>query len=194
MKLYIATTNAHKKEELAKYFKDTALELQLAPEKLEVVEDGQTFSENAFKKAKAYYDKFKTAVIADDSGLVVSALPNDLGLYSARFGGEGLSDKERAELLLKKMEGVTDRSAYFQCVLCFYLSSSEVYFFEGRLKGEIVHAYQGTGGFGYDPVFRGEGQKEGETLSTNESYKDLNSHRAEASKQARKFFQGYLKS
>jgi XTP/dITP diphosphohydrolase len=194
VKFIIATTNEHKKEELAKYFKETKLALEVAPEKLDVVEDGQSFSENAFKKAKAYYDKFKTPVIADDSGLVVNALPAELGLYSARFGGEGLSDKDRAHLLLKKMEGITNRAAFFQCVLCFYLKPSEVYFFEGRLKGEIIYSYQGTGGFGYDPVFRGEGQREGETLSSNEAYKDLNSHRAEASKQAKRFFQGLLKA
>ncbi len=194
MKFFIATTNNHKKQELAKYFEGTKLSLELAPRKLEVVEDGTSYAENAFKKAKAYYDQFKMPVISDDSGLNVNALPNELGLFSARFGGEGLNDRARAELLLQKMYGVSDRSAYFECVLCFYLNPAEIFFFEGRLRGVITGEYVGETGFGYDPVFRGEGQREGQTLSTDEAYKDLNSHRACASGHAKKFFQGYLKS
>ena len=74
----LATGNAHKAEEFAKIFNPEVLKIEAAPEKLEVVEDGLTFNENALLKAKAYYEKFGKPVMADDSGLCVEAIPNEL--------------------------------------------------------------------------------------------------------------------
>ena len=137
MELLLASGNAHKAEEFSELFDPKILVVKAAPEKIDVVEDGLTYFENALLKAKAYYDKFKVPVIADDSGLNVQSLPNELGLHSARFGGPGLTDRERAELLLKKMDGVSAREAYFSCVLCVYFSEKEIFYFEGRLNCSI---------------------------------------------------------
>ncbi len=151
----LASGNKHKVQEIKEILEMGTSELTVSlPEKtLEVEETGESFKENAYLKAMAYYDEFKIPVLSDDSGLVVEALPEELGIFSARFGGEGLTDEQRCDLLLEKLEKEENRSAYFICVLCFYLSPDEVYFFEGRLEGQILRQKAGDGGFGYDPVF-----------------------------------------
>lgn len=187
MELILATGNAHKAEEFADIF-DKEIIIKAAPQKLEVVEDGHSYFENALLKAKAYYDKFKTPVLADDSGLTVLALGDELGIHSARFGGEGLTDRQRAELLLEKMQGVTHREAYFTCVLCIYFNEAEVFYFEGRMQGHIAHAYHGQTGFGYDPIFIPQDMlNEGVTVVEVPEWKNKNSHRAQAVKVAEKF-------
>jgi XTP/dITP diphosphohydrolase len=188
MKFILATGNEHKASEFAELFDKEVLEISAAPKKLEVVEDGLTYNENAFLKAKAYYDEYKCPVLSDDSGLNVAALPNELGIKSARFGGEGLTDKDRALLLLEKMEGVENRDAHFSCVLCFYLSPQEIFFFEGRLAGTIGNTYKGEHGFGYDPVFHGLGENSDKTVAEVPEWKYENSHRAKACESAQKFF------
>lgn len=184
----LATGNAHKAEEFAKIFNPEVLKIEAAPEKLDVIEDGLTFNENALLKAKAYYEKFGKPVMADDSGLCVEALPEELGIYSARFGGEGLDNRQRAELLLEKMKGEENRKAYFVCVLCFYLGENEIYFFEGRVDGTVSQEYKGEHGFGYDPVFEPLGDHGGKSLAELPDWKDENSHRAKACFHAEKFF------
>lgn len=188
MELLLASGNAHKAEEFSELFDPKILVVKAAPEKIDVVEDGSTYFENALLKAKAYYDKFKVPVIADDSGLNVQSLPNELGLHSARFGGPGLTDRERAELLLKKMDGVSAREAYFSCVLCVYFSEKEIFYFEGRLNGSIGYSYRGSTGFGYDPVFiPADKAEEGLTVAELHEWKQKNSHRAVASAMLSKF-------
>jgi XTP/dITP diphosphohydrolase len=161
--------------------------------KLEVDETGISYFENALIKAKSYYDKLKVPILSDDSGLNVLALPDDLGIYSARFGGVGLTDRNRAELLLKKLseKKSEEREAFFTCVLCFYLSPNEIYYFEGRMNGRIAYSYRGETGFGYDPVFiPADYAKNNEDLTVAElpEWKNENSHRAQAVKFAMKFF------
>jgi XTP/dITP diphosphohydrolase len=184
----LATGNAHKAQEFAKIFNPEILKIEAAPEKLEVVEDGETFNANALLKAKAYYEKYGKPVMADDSGLCVEAMPDDLGIHTARFGGDGLTSEQRSRLLLEKMEGVENRKAYFVCVLCFYLGENEIYFFEGRVEGHISQEYKGEHGFGYDPVFEPLGDHNGKSLAELPEWKDENSHRAKACIQAEKFF------
>lgn len=188
MKVLLASGNAHKAEEFAELFDSEIIQVQAASEKIDVIEDGETFFANARKKAEAYFKKYNKPVMADDSGLVVEALPDELGLYSARFGGEGLTDKQRAELLLEKMKGVEVRSAYFICVLCFYLSAEEVYFFEGRMDGVIGDEYKGEFGFGYDPVFIPVHHDGYDTLAMIPKWKKENSHRSQACVAAQSFF------
>ncbi len=187
-KFILATGNAHKAEEFSKIFDMNILEISAAPEKLEVIEDGLTFHENALKKAEAFYRKYKMPILSDDSGICVQALPHELGIYSARFGGEGLTDKDRAMLLLEKLEDQKDRSAYFVCVLCFYIDENNIYFFEGRMDGEVSKAYVGEQGFGYDPVFKPLAHDSDKTIAELAQWKDDNSHRAKACKQAEIFF------
>jgi XTP/dITP diphosphohydrolase len=188
MELILASGNEHKAEEFSELFNPKLVTVKAAPEKIDVVEDGTTYFENALLKAKAYYDKFKVPVIADDSGLNVAALPNELGLHSARFGGHGLNDRDRAELLLTKMEGLSNREAYFSCVLCVYLNDKEIFYFEGRMNGFIGHSHRGSTGFGYDPVFiPADKMDEGLTVAELQEWKQKNSHRAVAVGFAQKF-------
>ena len=188
IELILASSNAHKALEFSELFDPKIISVRPATTKIEVVEDGETYFENALLKARAYYDKFKLPVIADDSGLSVAALPNELGLHSARFGGDGLSDKDRAELLLIKLDGVANREAYFSCVLCVYFSPSEIFYFEGRMGGVVGYTYRGSTGFGYDPVFiPTEKIEEGLTIAELDEWKQKNSHRAVATALAQKF-------
>lgn len=187
----LASGNPHKSEEFNQLFDPEVLRVKAAPEKLEVDETGKTFNENAFLKAEAYYQKFKMPVVSDDSGLVVHALPDELGVQSARFGGAGLDDGERCDLLLEKLTGIEDRSAYFVCVLCFYLSPEEIFFFEGRCNGSILQQKQGDAGFGYDPVFLPEGQSA--SFAEDSEWKSSNGHRSRAVQEAQRFFEGFFK-
>ena len=186
----LASGNAHKSEEFNKLFDTNILGVKPATQKVEVIEDGETFTQNALKKAQAYYQKYRIPVVSDDSGLVVEALPNELGVKSARFGGEGLDDAGRTALLLDKMSDESNRKAYFVCLLCFYLNPSEIYFFEGRCHGSISTKIAGDGGFGYDPVFIPEGQSE--SFAQNSAWKHANGHRAKAVSQAQQFFTGFF--
>ncbi|MCK5883042.1 MAG: non-canonical purine NTP pyrophosphatase [Bacteriovoracaceae bacterium] len=190
MEVLLASGNAHKAEELNELFAGSGIIVSAAPEKLEVVEDGATYEENAFKKAEAYYQKFNRPVVSDDSGLNVVALPDELGIYSARFGGEDLAQEDKNKLLLSKLEGKegADRDAYFTCVLCFYLGKDEVFFFEGRVDGEIGLKPLGDGGFGYDPIFMPAKLKGEKSLAEVGNWKKSNSHRACAALSAQKFF------
>lgn len=193
MNLILASSNQHKAEEFNELFVNSAISIVPAEKKLEVEENGSSFFENALLKAKAYYDLFQSPVLADDSGLTVNSLPNELGIYSARFGGAGLSDHDRAIKLLDllKINEANDRSAFFTCVLCFYLNPNEIYYFEGRMNGFIGTEYKSQKGFGYDPVFIPEDFKPNPmnlTVSELIEWKNLNSHRAIACNLAKKFF------
>ncbi len=187
MELILASGNPNKAKELNELLGKSAHILP-ASEKLKVEEDGETFRANALKKAKAYHDFFKGPSVADDSGLVVEALPNMLGVHSARFAPELENYKDKNAKLLELMRGKEgeERKAYFVCVLCFYLSEKEIYFFEGRLQGHIGHEQKGDKGFGYDPIFVPEGKTE--HLAELEEWKMQNSHRARACREASSFF------
>jgi XTP/dITP diphosphohydrolase len=188
----LASGNAHKAEEFEELFGDV-ITVTAAPHSLEVDETGNTFTENAFLKAKAYYETFKTPALADDSGLIVEVLPEILGVQSARFAPELPSYPEKCQHLLNLLEEkkVEERSAYFISVLCFYLSPEEVYFFEGRLPGKIGHELKGSAGFGYDPIFIPERKEEdGKSLAELPEWKNQFSHRARAVQAALQYFQG----
>lgn len=193
MQFILASGNQHKASEFSQLFSEGPLDIVGAEKAIEVVEDGTSYEENALKKARAYYEHYGRPAVSDDSGLNVAALQNELGIFSARFGGEGLTDRQRAELLLerlKEVEGEEARSAYFSCTLCFYISEKKVYFFEGRLSGFIAQEYKGDGGFGYDPVFVPEKRKDDlVTLAMVPEWKALHCHRAKACQHATKFFQ-----
>lgn len=182
----LGSSNSGKAKELNELL-GKKFEIVSAPEKLDVIEDGETFEANAFIKAKAYYEKFKKPALADDSGLVVPAHPEILGIYSARFAPDEAEYSGKIQKLIEYMNNSKDRVAYFVCVLCFYLSPTEVFFFEGRLNGEIGLEARGDGGFGYDPIFYPEGS-EGKSLAELSEWKQKNSHRAKACCEASSFF------
>lgn len=187
MNFLLASGNAHKAEEFKELFHGT-LSVSAAPASVEVDETGKTFTENAFLKAQAYFETYKVPSLADDSGLVIEALPDILGVQSARFAPELPSYADKCKLLLQMLEG-KKREAYFVCVLCFYLSPDEVYFFEGRVHGEIGLELKGDKGFGYDPIFIPERKEgDGKSLAELPEWKNEFSHRAKASQVALQFF------
>lgn len=125
------------------------------PEIGEIVEDGNTFKENALIKARAVCKATGKAAMADDSGLVVDALGGAPGIYSARFAGEQRSDADNNAKVLQLLEHVEDdkRTARFFCVIAIVLPDGREFTVEGTCAGTILRALQGEGGFGYDPLF-----------------------------------------
>jgi XTP/dITP diphosphohydrolase len=188
MSFILASGNAHKAEEFKELFQGT-LKIALAPKTLEVEESGKTFMENAFIKARTYFETYKVPALADDSGLLIETLPDILGVQSARFAPELPSYHDKCKKILELLDNKENRSAHFQCVLCFYISPEEVYFFEGRVTGMIGYQLKGEHGFGYDPIFIPE-RKENDGLSLAElpEWKNEFSHRAKASLAAGQFF------
>ncbi len=184
----LASGNAHKAEEFAELFSGR-IAVKPAPRGLNPDETGTTFIENALIKAKAYYDEFGVPSLADDSGLSVEALPDILGVLSARFLPEKPNYQDKCAELLHLLAGQENRRANFTCVLCCYLSPEEVYFFEGRVHGVIGTEYRGDKGFGYDPVFvPTRAENDGKTLAELPEWKNKNSHRAKAAQAALAFF------
>ncbi len=183
-KILLATSNRGKIKEITHILEGLDLELvtlddypglQLPPEY------GSTFRENALIKARAASAKAGVAALADDSGLEVDSLGGRPGIYSARYAGDGASDRDNWLKLLKELEGVPveKRGARFRCVLALVWTGGAEEFFEGSLEGVIASEPKGTNGFGYDPVFfiPGTGKTAAE-LTPNE--KNSLSHRAKA--------------
>ena len=156
MRFVLATHNPGKLREMGEILKDLGIEV-VSPKDLgitvDVEETGTTFAENAMLKAKAICAASGLPAIADDSGLCVDALNGGPGVYSARYGGEGLDDKGRYTLLLNSLRGQTTRAAHFTCSIACAFPNGDTLTAEGRCDGTIAFAPMGEGGFGYDPVF-----------------------------------------
>ena len=156
MKFVLATHNPGKLKEMGDILARFGVEV-VSPKDLgitvDVEETGATFAENAMLKAKAICAAAKLPAIADDSGLCVDALNGGPGVYSARYGGEGLDDKGRYMLLLNSMRGQPTRAAHFACAIACAFPNGDELTAEGRCDGTIAFAPMGEGGFGYDPVF-----------------------------------------
>ncbi|QIK70348.1 RdgB/HAM1 family non-canonical purine NTP pyrophosphatase [Erysipelothrix sp. HDW6C] len=118
----------------------------------DVEETGTTFAENARIKAEFLYKQTGTTAIADDSGLTVVALPDILGIYSARFMGEDTPYIEKNKEILTRLEDKADRSAYFNCAIALVGDNVDEVF-EGQIHGTVADRVMGFGGFGYDPIF-----------------------------------------
>ncbi len=156
MKLVLASRNQHKLREMQAILSAQGIEVVLEGELglcVEVEETGSTFAENALLKARAVMEKSGLPAIADDSGLCVDALNGAPGVYSARYGGEELDDVQRYRLLLEVLRGQTNRAAHFTSHITCCFPNGDVIDAEGTCPGTIAFAPQGTGGFGYDPVF-----------------------------------------
>jgi XTP/dITP diphosphohydrolase len=159
MKLVIATGNRNKIIEIKNKLPDEH-HLEIIPLSdfkniPEIIEDADTFSGNAIKKARVIRDFTGLPSMADDSGLVIDALNGEPGVFSARYGGEGLTDRDRYLLVLDKMKGVPDyeRSARFVCSIAIALPDNREFFSEGFCEGRIALIPCGENGFGYDPIF-----------------------------------------
>ena len=156
MKFVLATQNPKKLKEMSAILGELGVEVVSEADlgvKIEVEETGETFAENSLLKAKAVMEATKLPAIADDSGLCVDALNGGPGVYSARFGGEGLDDIGRYRLLLQMMHGQADRRAHFHTTITCAFPNGDVLQDDGEVEGTIAFAPMGENGFGYDPVF-----------------------------------------
>ncbi len=156
--IVFASANAHKLEEIRAMLPEgmTLMSSAEAGFHEEVEETGDTFEENAELKAEALYNFTGKPCFADDSGLEVKALKKQPAVKSARYAGEPVNHQKNTELLLKNLEGKSDRSARFVTLICLK-TADKTLFFEGEVKGSIAEAPRGDNGFGYDPVFIPEG-------------------------------------
>ena len=157
MKIILATHNADKRKEMRAALADLNVEiLSLVdfPQVGEIIEDGETLTENAKIKAKAVFDITGIPAISDDTGLSVDALHGAPGVYSARYAGENATYSDNVEKLVDEMKDVVseNRSAQFQTVMVYIDKNTEL-IADGVVKGEIRCTSKGVGGFGYDPVF-----------------------------------------
>lgn len=155
----MATNNAHKIIEISRIFEKLDYTVK-SPKELnidlgDVEENGTTFAQNAYIKAKAAFDKTGLPAIADDSGICVDYLNGEPGIYSARFGGEEADDNDRNNLILEKLKDVEPekRGAHYECAICCIIDENTVINVEGKCFGKIGLKPQGTHGFGYDPIF-----------------------------------------
>lgn len=183
IQLVIASNNKGKIAEFKSLLAPLAvqvLSLSEAGALLDAEETGITFEENAAIKARAVFEACGGPVIADDSGLVVDALGGAPGVYSARYGGEGLDDIGRYELLLRELAAVPEkeRTARFVSVICYIDAKGTEHLLRGECEGSIAFAPSGAGGFGYDPVFITENGRTMGEISPDE--KNAISHRGRA--------------
>ena len=187
-KLLLATNNQGKARELKVLLGELPLKLVLPGElgiSAEVEETGATFEENAQIKATALAKESRLMTLADDSGLEVEALGGEPGPLSARYAGEGASDKDRVEYLLNKLKGVPreKRTARFRCVLAIVRPEGEVELCSGECHGLIAFEPKGEKGFGYDPVFYFPGLDK-TMAELPPDIKNKVSHRGEAAREA----------
>lgn len=183
MRLILASNNKNKLREFRQLVEGMDIELLSQSEaglQLDVEETGTTFEENAYLKAKAVTDVLGCAAVADDSGLVVDALNGEPGIYSARYGpGHDASDADRYNYLLNKLGDEKNRSARFVCCICCTMPDGTVLRARGECEGEIMYGPKGSGGFGYDPVFKPDAVERGMAELTADE-KNAISHRGKA--------------
>lgn len=181
MEILFATYNDHKKFEIQQILGNKYHVASLKDYEIyeDIVEDGETFHDNALKKAKFSFDKTEKLSVGDDSGLVIPSLDGRPGVYSARYAGQH-DFKANISKVLREMENIEDREAYFVTVLCLY-DETGPHFFEGRVYGKITRNVRGENGFGYDPIFIPDGYDES-FAEMDVTQKNLISHRAIAIK------------
>ena len=194
MKVVLASKNQHKLVEMRDILSAQGVEVVLESDvgvDVDVEETGTTFEENSLLKARAVMEASGLPAIADDSGLSVDALNGAPGVYSARYGGEGLDDVGRYRLLLENMKGQLDRKCKFVSVITLCMPGGDVISARGECPGTLAYAPQGENGFGYDPIFFvPEKKKTFAQLSPEE--KNAISHRGNALKLFQRKLADYL--
>nr|WP_177162823.1 XTP/dITP diphosphatase [uncultured Fusobacterium sp.] len=195
MKIFLATGNKHKIDEIKAIFKNLKdieiLSIKDGIEIPEVVEDGDTFEANSAKKALEIAKFTGMITIADDSGLCVDALNGEPGVYSARYSGEGATDASNNAKLIKNLQGIENRKAHFVSVITLGKPDGRAYSFRGEVDGEIIDIPRGDTGFGYDPHFYVA--EYGKTLAEMPEMKNVISHRANALKKLEVELENILK-
>lgn len=188
-KLLLSTRNPHKLRELEQILAGLNITI-LAPDQVgefpDIEEDGETFAENAIKKASTLARLSNYITLADDSGLVVDALQGAPGVYSARFSGENATDEDNNRKLLELLQDVPEpeRTARFICTIAVCSPSGQAVTVEGRCEGRIALVPRGQGGFGYDPLFIPAGYSQS-FAELGATVKNQISHRGQALQKAR---------
>lgn len=182
MKLIIASNNSHKIREIKKILGEKFEQIVSLRESgidHETVEDGETFLENARKKATEIAALAGVPALADDSGICVDALGGAPGIFSARFAGEHGNDEANNALLLKRLENEENRRAHYTCAIVLAYPDGTTVEAEAYFHGEITRSPRGERGFGYDPLFVPLGSSRTVAEYTDEE-KNAISHRAKA--------------
>ena len=182
MQLVLASSNRGKVKEFRQMCEGEIIPFSDLIEPFEIVEDGDSFAQNALIKAKTIYEKLGDdyLVIADDSGISVPLLGGDPGIYSARYAGEGASDRDNLEKLIARLKekGVERTPAYYTAAIALVSRYGE-YIVHGWMYGEVIDEKRGDKGFGYDPIFIPEGYTQ--TLGElDQEIKSAISHRGKA--------------
>lgn len=181
MKILVATSNSGKIKEIREILSSqisictphqTGLDL-------DVIEDGETFRDNAVKKALSWFRETGIMTLADDSGLCVDALGGEPGVRSARYAGIGATDQQNYSLLLERMQGKVNRKAGFVCVAALVIAEDHILTAQGEYHGTILKAPVGKNGFGYDPVFYDPNAKK-TFAQIDSAEKNAKSHRKRA--------------
>lgn len=183
--IILATNNKHKLQEVRQILSPHKIVVyglnDLNLKVKDVEENGKTYAENALIKAKAVQELTTMPIIADDSGLEITALDNRPGMFSARFASSQGGHDKAIKQLLKELEDKEDRSARFICDIVLLNADKNPLTFEGIAKGTIAKEKQGEGGFGYDPIFISD--ETGTCFGTmGQEEKNTVSHRAKALK------------
>lgn len=186
MTIYAATKNKHKLEEINSILNDAGITALPYPDMADIEESGSSFEENASVKSDFLSgllpDDF---VIADDSGLEVAALNGAPGIYSARYAGCHGDDKANNEKLLRDMEGVSERSCRYVCVIALSKKGKTLKTFRGIMEGSVGFEEKGCRGFGYDPLFILQDGRSAAELTSEE--KNAVSHRRKALEQLKEY-------
>ena len=154
--IVLATTNKGKKREIQALLKDFPVDIKTLDDFgpiPEVIEDGETFDDNAYKKASFTAKVLGYPAMADDSGLCVEALDGAPGVYSARYAGANATDQDNVEKMLTDLKGKSNRNAAFKCVISIAIPTGAALTYEGECQGIITEEPKGENGFGYDPLF-----------------------------------------
>jgi XTP/dITP diphosphohydrolase len=195
LELIVATRNKGKIREIREALKGLGLRIQSLsdfPEAPEIEEDGESFTENALKKARFYSKYFGKLTLGDDSGLEVDGLKGLPGIYSARYAKEGAASRENNQKLLREMHGlpVSKRGARFKCIIAVVSHNGKEAVAEGSCRGIIGFKEKGRKGFGYDPLFILP--KYGKTMAElSLEEKNAISHRGKALRKIRRVIQSF---
>ncbi|QTA92719.1 XTP/dITP diphosphatase [Desulfonema magnum] len=192
--LVVATRNKGKTSEIRELLKDFPIEIKNLDDFgpiPQVEEDGDTFDENAYKKASFTARILGYPALADDSGLLVDALDGAPGVYSARYAGENATDEERYAKILQEIKGKTNRKAAFECVISIAVPTGPALTYEARCEGVIAEQPSGSNGFGYDPIFYYPELKKTFAELTQEE-KNSVSHRGKAFREVQEEFDKIL--
>lgn len=180
--LLVASNNQHKIKEYQEMFSGYQVKI-FSPKELGINvnpdENGETYEENSLIKARALAEFSKMPIIADDSGLNVVALNNFPGIHSSRFADSCGGNKYANPKLIEKLQGFSDKSAFFTCVITLLNVEEKPLVFKGICPGKILDKPEGEGGFGYDPIFYSDEAKQC-FGSAPEEIKNKYSHRAKA--------------